>query len=109
MKQAKDLIQGAKGICKKGGPLLHKFVSNERSERAIDVVLDRPSKELSIERVRDQWFNNCFSATLKDHLLTKERAISTVASVYDPLGFLSPLVLKIKKILQEICKRGSPA
>lgn len=64
MKQAKDLIQ-AKGICKKGGLLLDKFISNDRqvlelvprSERAIDVVLDRPSKELSIERVGVQWVN----------------------------------------------------
>lgn len=80
MKQAKDRIQGAKGICKKGGLLLHKFVCNKRSKRAIDVVLDRPSKELSIEKVRVQWFNGCFSATLKDHPLTKGGAISTVAS-----------------------------
>ena len=109
MKQAKNLIQGAEGICKKGGLLFYKLVSNERSERAIDVVQDRLSKELSIGRLKVQWFNGCFSVTLKDHPLTKVGAISTVASIYDPKEFLSPLVLKVKKILQEICKRGSSA
>ena len=27
-------------------------------------------------------------------------------SVYDPIGFLAPLVLRAKKILQEVCKMG---
>ena len=39
---------------------------------------------------------------LKDHPLTRR----TVASIYDPLGFLAPLVLKAKKILQEVCQKG---
>ena len=30
----------------------------------------------------------------------------TVLSVYDPFGFLAPLVLRAKKILPEICRRG---
>ena len=32
--------------------------------------------------------------------------LSTIASVYDPLGFLAPLVLRAKKILQEVCHKG---
>ena len=32
--------------------------------------------------------------------------LATVASVYDPLGFLAPLVLRAKKILQEICSKS---
>ena len=31
--------------------------------------------------------------------------LSTIASVYDPLGFLAPLVLRAKNILQEVCKK----
>ena len=29
-----------------------------------------------------------------------------VASVYDPLGFLSPYILTGKRVLQEMCRRG---
>ena len=47
-----------------------------------------------------------FSIVLKDQPLTRRRVLATVASVYDPLGFLAPLVLRTKKILQEICRRG---
>ena len=42
----------------------------------------------------------------KDQPLTRRGVLATVASVYDPLGFLAPLVLRAKKILQEICSRG---
>ena len=47
-----------------------------------------------------------FSIILKDQPLTRRGVLATVASVYDPLGFLAPLVLKAKKILQEISNRG---
>ena len=117
--QAKDLIQGAREICEKGGLRLHKFVSNDfqvlesvpKGERAVDVILNLPSDQLPIERVLGiQWLVglDCFkfSIILKDQPLTRRGMLATVASVYDPLGFLAPLVLKAKKILQEICNRG---
>ena len=117
--QAKDLIRGAREICKKGSLRLHKFIANDRevlesvpeSERAVDIILDLPSEELPIERVLGiQWSVglDCFgfSIVLKDQPLTRRGVLATVASVYDPLGFLAPLVLRAKKILQEICRRG---
>ena len=77
----------------------------------MDVILDLPSEELPIERVLGiQWSVglDCFgfSIVLKDQPLTRRGVLATVASVYDPLGFLAPLVLRAKKILQEICRRG---
>ena len=117
--QAKDLIQGAREICKQGGLRLHKFISNDRevlesvpkSERAVDAILDLPSEQVPIERVLGvQWSVglDCFgfSIVLKDQPLTRRGVLATVASVYDPLGFLAPLILRAKKILQEVCKRG---
>ena len=47
-----------------------------------------------------------FSIVLKDQTLTRRGVLATVASVYDPVGLLTPLVLRAKKILQEICRRG---
>ena len=119
VEQAKGLIQGAREICKSGGLRLHKFVSNDRSvlesvpksERAVDINLDLPSEQLPIERVLGvQWSVqlDCFgfSIVLKDQPLTRRGVLSTVASVYDPLGFLAPLVLRAKKILQDVCQKG---
>ena len=117
--QAVVLIQGSREICKKGGLCLHKFVSNDRSvietvpesERATDISLNLPSEQLSIERVLGvQWSVelDCFdfSIVVKDQPLTRRGLLSTVASVYDPLGFLAPLVLRAKRILQEVCQKG---
>ena len=47
-----------------------------------------------------------FSIFLKDQPLTRRGILATVASVCHPLGFPAPLVLRAKKILQEICRRG---
>jgi len=82
---------------------LHRFVSNDRSvmesvpesERATDISLDLPSKQLSIKRVLGvQWSVelDCFdfSIVVKDQPLTRRGMLSTIASVYNPLGFLAP-------------------
>ena len=117
--QANHLIRGAREICKKGNLRLHNFIANDcevlesvpESERAMDIILDLPSEELSIERVLGiQWSVglNCFgfSIALKNQPLTRRGVLATVNSIHDPLRFLAPLVLRAKKILQEICRRG---
>ena len=37
---------------------------------------------------------------------TRRGILPAVASLFDPLGFLAPYVLKGKRILQEMCRRG---
>ena len=44
-----------------------------------------------------------FTVNIKDHELTRRGLLSTISSVYDPLGFLSPLLLNAKAVLQELC------
>ena len=75
-----------------------------KNEQASDINWDLPSEQLSIERVLGvQWFvgvdNFGLSIVLKDQPLTRRGAVSMVASIYDPLGFLAPLVLTATKIL----------
>ena len=117
--EAKALIEGAREVCRGGGLRLHEFIANDRSvmqsipksEQASNINWDLPFKPLSIERVLGvQWFVGVgsfgFSIVLKDQPLTRRGVLSTVASIYDPLGFLAPLVLRAKKILQEVCQKG---
>jgi hypothetical protein len=44
---------------------------------------------------------------MMEHPATRRGLLSTVSSIFDPLGLLSPLVLKGKRILQELCRQGT--
>lgn len=117
VEKAIQLAHEAREICAKGGPRLHRFVSNNHavlqnvplSECAIDAkTKDLTFNDIPLERVLGiHWsiegdsfrFNN----TLKDQPATRRGILSTVASIYDPLGFLAPYVLKGKRILQDMC------
>ena len=44
-----------------------------------------------------------FRITLQDRPLTRRGVLSTACSVSDPLGFLAPVVLTGKQILQQMC------
>ena len=116
-----NLVREARELCARGSLRLHKFVSNDRtvmdsipcSERAAGIKdLDLAFAKLPMERALGiQWCvesdNFKFRVTLKDQPLTRRGILSTVASLYDPLGFVAPFVLDGKRILQEMCRRGT--
>ena len=99
---------------------LHKFISNDRnviqsipnSERAAVIQnMDLTNKDLPTERTLGIHWNtqdDCFSFQfkLKETPNTRRGVLSTIASIYDPMGFISPFVLLGKSMLQEICKWG---
>lgn len=45
-----------------------------------------------------------FQVAVNTKALTRRAVLSTVSSVYDPLGLVAPFVLKAKLILQELCQ-----
>jgi hypothetical protein len=45
-----------------------------------------------------------FSIGATNKAMTRRGLLSTVCSLYDPLGFLAPCILPAKKILQELCQ-----
>lgn len=118
--EAIQLAQEARKLCAMGGLRLHKFISNDRavlesippSQHATDIKnLDLAFDYLPVERALGiQWHieSDCFrfSTNLKDQPATRHGILSTVASLYDPLGFVAPFLLKGKRVLQEMCRHG---
>ena len=101
-------------LCSKGGFNLTKFVSTRP-----EVLQNLPEEKISankdisiddigaIERALGVvWCleNDCltFRLQLKDSPLTRRGVLSTISSIFDPLGLASPFMLKGKRILQTI-------
>ncbi|XP_029967089.1 uncharacterized protein LOC115402704 [Salarias fasciatus] len=114
------LVEEAQAVCAKGQLRLHKFISNERmvlesiceSERAKEVRdVDLSHDDLPVQTVLAVRWNVerdvfSFKVSLDEKPMTRRGILSTVASVYDPLGFLAPFLLTGKQVLQEICQKG---
>ena len=114
------LIEKSKTLCQMGGFKLHKFLSNSKEvlaavgpeERSNSVKsLDISKDMLPIERtlgvewcVESDTFQ--FRIHLKDKPLTRRGILSTVSSIFDPLGLVSPVILTGKRILQDLCRDG---
>ncbi|XP_033113563.1 uncharacterized protein LOC117114125 [Anneissia japonica] len=105
--EAIKLIKNVRKLCADGSLRLHKFISNSRevmeqipkSEQATGIKdIDLSCDSLPVKRVGVQWCVESdqfeFRIVLKDQPLTRRGILSTVASIYDPLGFLAPFILK---------------
>jgi len=116
-----SLVKDTKKLCENGGFNLNKFISNHKSvidaipneDRSKDLQnLDITKDTLPIERALGvQWCVESdtlqFRVQLKAEHPTRRGILSTVSSVFDPLGMLAPLILVGKAILQELCRDGT--
>lgn len=116
--EAIRLVKEARQLCSSGNLRLHKFVSNNQDvltsipeDDCTDSVRNRDMTlgESHIERalgikwcvVSDQFH---FRVIVDERPLSRRGVLSTVASIYDPLGFVAPFILVGKQILQEMCR-----
>ncbi|XP_078351492.1 uncharacterized protein LOC144636211 [Oculina patagonica] len=80
---------------------------SERASSVLDLDLDK--ERLPVERTlglrwdmqKDMFI---FNAVLKDKPNTRRDILSLKSSIYDPLGFLAPIILPAKQLLQDLCK-----
>ena len=112
------LVQDLQALLRRGGFRIAKWISSSRdvmrsipiSDRAKEVKdIDLDQEILPIDRALGvQWCVETdtfqFKISLQDKPKTRRGILSMVSSVYDPLGFLAPLTLRPKIILQELCK-----
>lgn len=77
--------------------------SEQATVKDLDMALSLPQieRDLGVEWcITSDSFK--FRVLVKPNPLTRRGVLSTVASVYDPLGFMAPFVLLGKQILQQM-------
>ncbi|XP_074641192.1 uncharacterized protein LOC141898938 [Tubulanus polymorphus] len=116
--QNPEFVMKLISLCKEGGFRLTKFVSNDRSviESLPEEELAKSCKELKsldfgspTERALGVHWNiendtYGFRITSKHQPNTRRGILSTVSTVYDPLGIAAPYVLPVKILLQDLCR-----
>ena len=118
--EAIKLIEDSQALCTSAKLRLHKFASNRKDvletlptdDRAKDLKdLDLRHDTLPIQRSLGTFW--CiesdtlgFRIELKDKPLSRRGILSTISSVYDPLGIVSPVILCGKLILQDLCRQN---
>ncbi|XP_060554552.1 uncharacterized protein LOC132715557 [Ruditapes philippinarum] len=116
-----SLINRSKEMCSKAGLHLHKFQSSSKDVLNHIPVDDRSSCLRDVDLLRDdlpvertlgiQWCVESdtfqFRITLKDNPFSRRGVLSTLSSVYEPLGFLAPVILIGKQLLQQMCRNNT--
>ncbi|XP_064818501.1 uncharacterized protein LOC135536038 [Oncorhynchus masou masou] len=99
--EAAQLVKEARELCSIGKLRLHKFISNGKEVIATIPKEERAEGAKDLDMALDEFQ---FRVVVKERPLTRRGVLSTVASVYDPLGFVAPFVLAGKQILQRMCR-----
>ena len=89
-------------ICIEGGFNLTKWSSNSRHVLSSIPVKDRAKEIKAIDIDEDQIPTE---RTLGVLWSAETDTLSVVSSVYDPLGFVSPVILLAKQMMQDLCKQ----
>ncbi|XP_034151514.1 uncharacterized protein LOC117595338 [Esox lucius] len=114
------MVKDLTALCKKGGFMLSKWISNSRKVLASipQEARTKETKELDLDRdnlpmERALGLHWCvetdvfmFRITAQPRAYTRRGILSVVGSVYDPLGFLAPFILPAKLIMQELCRKN---
>ena len=118
---AEDAVKLVNDVCrmlKGGGFKLTKWVSSNKEvmesisveDRAMDIKdLDLDNDYLPIQRALGVHWRIiedvlCLKIQPKQQPMTRRGVLSVVSSIYDPLGFVAPFVLRAKKILRSVCR-----
>lgn len=102
-----SLIQDLGAVCATGGFRLTKWTSNSHS-LLVSIPDEEKAKEVKkLDLDRIQWNTETdsfyFKINLKEQQPSRRTILSTVNSIYDPIGFLAPLIVPVKRIQQELC------
>ena len=106
-------------LLKLGGFRLTKWLSNSRATITTIPEIDRAPSVLSFDteplpteptlgvRWNAETDRFVFQLQLPSRSVTRRGLLSSVSSLYDPIGFVSPWLLPGKILLQQLCRKGS--
>ena len=113
------IVNDVSKLLQAGGFYLTKWVSS--ASEVLDAIpsSDISGKmhccELSEDRMAERalgvkWYvdSDCFGYSIanKERAVTRRGILSTVNSVFDPLGLVSPFILPARRLLRELCRRN---
>ncbi|XP_072020362.1 uncharacterized protein [Amphiura filiformis] len=117
--EAITLVEDLTSVLSKGGFKLTKWVSNSSQVMKVIPEEERASGTKSLD-LHEQgntpperalgvlWSPETdkfsFKIEVKDHNMTRRGILSTVSSLYDPLGLVAPAILPARLLLQDLCK-----
>ena len=114
---AKNLQQQLTTLLASAGFHLRKWVSNEaavvesipESDRlpTLDLSKAEPTKTLGVMwESKEDLFMFRIKCPESSEMLTKRNVLSTIATIYDPLQFLAPFIIRAKMLMQEMWLAG---
>ena len=116
---AVSLARDLAAVCKEGGFHLTKWTSNsskvmrsipkeERADEGKQMSLDYGDNTVTERALGLLWSVSedkfKFNINFKGQPATRRGILSSVSSIYDPLGMVSPAILPAKMILQDLCR-----
>ena len=117
--EAMKLVQQVKKIWRKAGMQPRKWLSNsnkvlreiDMKDRAkqIDLSIDN---RLSVKTLGVVWsissdqFSFSAAPLVEDIILTKRKFLSKISRLFDPLGFVTPFLIRAKILMQEVWISG---
>jgi hypothetical protein len=116
---AASVVKDLQSLLQSGGFRLTKWTSNSRNVIEAVPEMERAEKLKSLDLTQDDlptekalgmlWFAEAdsfgYKIEPKVQPSTRRGILSTTSSVYDPLGFIGPVVLTAKQLLQDLCKQ----
>jgi hypothetical protein len=113
VEEAKVMVEEATSILEKASMVLTKWGSNKEVTEHVSFKLsDKSVDGESVKILGLYWnqFRDCFSyqgiEISPGLVMTKRLVLSFIARLFDPLGFLSPFVISLKCLFQEMWKLG---
>ena len=115
--QAIQLLNDTKSICSKGNLRVHKLLSNQTEvleafpQEDVNLDLTQDVQLLNTERALGMLWSLSSDSFRYNYVpngkpCTRKNILSNVASVYDPMGLVSPLLLSGRNLIQQTCKSG---
>ena len=77
----------------------------QETTQDLEIDAGRVEETLGISwKIKDEKF--IFTNNMKAYSLTKQEILSTVSSIFDPLGFLTPFTFKAKLVIQLMWRKN---